>query len=479
MEGGVSLRRAMQLGVFILGGMLLVTGLVLAVITDLLERSSRELGESLESLRVSQGMQVELTTHIRSMVFAEGTGGYVPGVVPIELRLRRLLNEAGQHVNVGPAEQAQVDRVRAAIAAYLEAAHAAAATPASPRERLAAVGPSFNGAFDALDALVWLNTDAARRWRERATIYNEVANIISLVVIALAALAVIALLRGLSGQLLRPLSDLHRAVVDFAGGDEASRAPVRGVREVRELARTFDETADALVRFRHGHTAFQLGLAQELRDPLTVIKLRLRAPPSCDPSATRQAVEEQVQRMDRILRDVIDAALIGAGKLEIAPERRDLRPLVEKVAGEFRALAPDRPIEVRAPQAPVEARCDAARVEHVLRNLMSNALKYSAPESPVLVELGAEGDRATIAVTDHGIGIRPEELPRLFEPFHRTGVSGGYVSGAGLGLAATKRIVEAHGGAITVESEAGRGSIFRVSLPVTEPRDDGDAARGA
>jgi len=105
-------------------------------------------------------------------------------------------------------------------------------------------------------------------------------------------------------------------------------------------------------------------------------------------------------------------------------------------------------------------------VEQVLTNLLSNAVKYSPPESRIAISLDRNGDGVVLAVADRGIGIAPEDQRRLFDPFRRTGMSIGAYPGVGLGLFVVRRIVQAHGGHIEIDSAPGRGSTFRVCLPL-------------
>ena len=130
------------------------------------------------------------------------------------------------------------------------------------------------------------------------------------------ALLFFGLSRCLARDLLGVLEAMHAAVVRFAAGDLTARAPARGVREIADLGRAFNETADALTRWKCGAIAFQLGIATQLRDPLTVIKLRLRAPEKDgDAPARSRAIEEQVRRLDLMIRDLID--LFGCDRLMI------------------------------------------------------------------------------------------------------------------------------------------------------------------
>jgi len=163
--------------------------------------------------------------------------------------------------------------------------------------------------------------------------------------------------------------------------------------------------------------------------------------------------------------DLLDEACIEAGTLKLDPKVQDVRSLVREVV-EVYASSTSHAFALHVCDEELVSRCDGLRVAQVLHNLISNAVKYSAPTSSVGIDVTrTTNGSARIAVTDHGIGIAPEERARLFEPFHRTSRAREHTAGIGLGLSVAKRIIEGHGGHIEVESEVGRGSTFAVVLP--------------
>src|SRR6185503_18085756 len=115
--------------------------------------------------------------------------------------------------------------------------------------------------------------------------------------------------------------------------------------------------------------------------------------------------------------------------------------------------------------APITVSCDGLRLEQVLINLITNAIKYSPGGGKVLVRADAKNGWASVSVQDEGIGIPADKVGTIFEPFRRIAPASAGIAGSGLGLAVSKRIVESHGGRIEVESEVGRGSTFRVVIP--------------
>jgi signal transduction histidine kinase len=177
-------------------------------------------------------------------------------------------------------------------------------------------------------------------------------------------------------------------------------------------------------------------------------------------------VRRQITRLDRLVEDLVDATRIQAGHLDLQLAEHDLRPIAREAYELFRGTSPLHTLVFEGGATPLVVRCDALRIEQALNNLVSNAIKYSPEGGEVRVEVRCERDGAVIAVADRGIGIAPEELDRVWEPYQRGPAASGIAPGVGLGLAVTKRIIEAHGGGISVVSARGVGSTFSIHLPL-------------
>jgi signal transduction histidine kinase len=162
---------------------------------------------------------------------------------------------------------------------------------------------------------------------------------------------------------------------------------------------------------------------------------------------------------------MLDVSRIRTGKLSIRPARFDLAQLVSNLVENFapQVAAADSSMALVA-DGPVEGHWDEFRIEQVVTNLLTNALRYGA-KSPVEVRVYSEHGEARVEVRDHGIGISAENQKRIFQQFER--VSANQVAaGLGLGLFISEQIVAAHGGTIEVESQIGEGALFRVCLPL-------------
>ena len=201
------------------------------------------------------------------------------------------------------------------------------------------------------------------------------------------------------------------------------------------------------------------GHAQLLEEDIEALHLQDALQPSV------AAIERGAQRMNGMIQDLVDSARADAGQLHLQREAVDLRVYLANLLERMRtAMAVDRlMVEVAEDVPPVSA--DYARLERIFNNLLTNALKYSSPETPVRIRAQRQGEMVEVSVSDRGRGITAEDAAHLFEQFYRaTGEHG--PEGIGLGLYITKRLVEAHGGHIWVESEVGQGSTFSFTLPV-------------
>lgn len=220
---------------------------------------------------------------------------------------------------------------------------------------------------------------------------------------------------------------------------------------------------------------FLANMSHELRTPLNAVigfadLLRMRAGGEALSERQSEAVEQihvAGRHLLALIEEVLDFAKIESGKLSISVEAVDPHALAQSLAGTFRPMADQARVRLSivSPDGEPAVHADSLRLKQVLANLISNAIKYNRPGGAVEVAVEKLGDRTEIRVSDTGLGIPAARMGDLFEPFERLGREGSSVEGAGLGLALTRRLVEAMAGKLAVRSVEGAGSTFVVDLP--------------
>jgi signal transduction histidine kinase len=180
-------------------------------------------------------------------------------------------------------------------------------------------------------------------------------------------------------------------------------------------------------------------------------------------------IERATKRLEFMVNDLLDLARIDAGTFQLRCAEADLSALIREIAASVQPLLADHQLELvlEGTEAPLLAPMDAQRIERVLSNYLSNALKFTPPGGHIRISARCEGEAHLVCeVSDDGPGIAPEELPRLFQRFSQLTTGMAHKGGTGLGLSISKTIVEAHGGTVGVRSVVGKGSTFWFALPV-------------
>ncbi|HVG58176.1 MAG TPA: ATP-binding protein [Hyalangium sp.] len=290
---------------------------------------------------------------------------------------------------------------------------------------------------------------------------------------------------GIESVLSVPLVSRGRtlAALTLVYGDSHRRYTEADVRLAEDLARRAATSLDNGLLYKEAQDAIRardsfLSIAShELNTPLTSLSLNVQTlqrmllqagldSPQQDTFNTRlQAVQRQIRRLANLIHEMLDVSRITAGKLRLEPEEVDLAGLardltlrfseeLSRSGGELRLETPESVVGV----------WDRLRVEQILQNLLTNAIKYGRG-LPIEVRVSADAQWARMMVRDQGIGISAEDQARLFQRFERL-ASERHFSGFGLGLWIVRQILDAMGGRILLESEAGRGSTFTVELPL-------------
>ena len=284
-------------------------------------------------------------------------------------------------------------------------------------------------------------------------------------------LVVLVLVLGGMGlrRLIAPLDDLLKAADRVGQGDYSVRVPEKGPREMRSLARAFNSMAARLHVTDEQRRELLADVTHELRTPLTVVQGNLEGMldgvyPANE--ATLHALLDETNILARLVEDLRTLTLAESGALQLKKEPTDLAMLVRDTTAAFKAQIDNAGVSLinETTDDLPWVNIDPGRIRQVLTNLVANALRYTPSAGVIRVHYWQADGRALLKVQDSGPGILAQDLPHVFERFYKSTDSGGM----GLGLAIARHLVEAHGGTIKVESEAGQGTSMRIDLPLGE-----------
>lgn len=459
----------------------LMAALALVTITSRMARNSERLRQTVESVRAAEELEIALLLHSREyrLLLLTGEEQHLAEMRGAEAQLRRWLVTA-HHLTESPAETAVLQEVSASTAEYLD----------TVSQQMALGEGTITGnlrlvdrALGSTEKLIELSLEDARAVARETTRWDERANLLGLLVSG-ALLGGVGLgVWGVRRYVYRPLLTIRDALVRFQPGTPGEVLPESGPEELRDISHEVNELAERLARQRAVQLGFIAGVAHDLRNPLSALKLGAASAVRPDkPLPPEEKVRErfalvvrQAERIEQMVGDLLDTARIEAGNLELRPREQDLRELVREAVQLHQDLSPAHELALRLPEVPAVVRCDGTRIAQVLNNLLNNAIKYSPQGGQVRVELSPTPEAAWVAVTDPGVGIPAEEHESIFEPFRRGSRTRDTLPGVGLGLSVARRIIEAHGGHLQVESKPGVGSTFRFCLPHRPPPPDGPA----
>jgi heavy metal sensor kinase len=283
---------------------------------------------------------------------------------------------------------------------------------------------------------------------------------------------------GLSRRALRPVEAISRAARAINPRHLGARLRVPPARdELRALTETLNGMLERIESAFQRITQFTADASHELRSPValmrTTAEITLRQPRAeSEYRAALNTILAEAEATSSLLEQLMLLARADSGFEAMRREPLDLARALQAAARRVEGAAASKriAIEIRVPAGPVWVEGDAGALSRLFTILLDNAIKFSPPAAPVGIELGEDSGAAIAEIRDEGIGIAAEDLPMIFDRFFQADKARTRgARGAGLGLSIGRWIAEAHGGAITVESVPGRGSSFRVRIPLAAP----------
>jgi signal transduction histidine kinase len=303
--------------------------------------------------------------------------------------------------------------------------------------------------------------------------WSATLGVLALIPIVAIIAIVAAIVFGLR-RLSTPLDELLAAADRVAEGDYSARVVEKGPREIRSLARTFNNMAERLHETDEKRRNLLADVTHELRTPLTVIQGNLEGMLdgvyAADETNLRSLLDE-TNLLSRLVEDLRTLALAESGALKLRKEPTDLTMLARDAAAAFQSQAETTGVALTVETADdiPWLDVDPGRIRQVLSNLLANALRYTPAGGSICVKVGMDSGHILLDVADTGPGIPTEDLPHIFERFYKSTDSGGKVprdsGGMGLGLAIAKHLISAHAGTISAESSPGSGTTIHISLP--------------
>lgn len=465
-----SVRAVVTTWALVFGAIALVTIAALVCTSTLLRLAIEDVIRDTTSMDVADEIQLQLLEYDRLSVL----NGSDPSVAAARDEARRELRaqlERARTLVASERERQLVREVDAGAETYVQERAGAEARGLDAAQIQSLVRPNFERTLAAIEDLRALNEAAVNEAHRSSLRIDALTNIagVATSVLLLGLLLIVVL--GARRYVIRPLEDMHGVLHRFRGGDLGARAEPSRSRELNDIGATLNELIEATARHREAQLTFIGGVAHDLRNPLSALRMGIEVAKGDRSEVSRarvlDMVDRQVGRLTRMVGDLLEATRIEAGKLELHRERVDLRQIARDTVRLYEPSAPRHELVLHVPEHPVSIDADPLRMEQVASNLVSNAVKYAPEGGRIDVGVRASDHEAILEVRDRGVGIPREQMKDLFAPFRR--LATGVAQGAGLGLSVVRRIVEAHGGHIEVDSVVGEGSTFRVHVPLHEP----------
>lgn len=308
---------------------------------------------------------------------------------------------------------------------------------------------------------------------------SELKRLLSLFAMGSTAVACMALGGGylLVGRALRPVEEIIRSAEQITSHNlnERLKVPATGD-EFEHLSRALNRMITRLDEAFQNNRRFLADASHELRTPLTILRGELEnllREGGLTPEQRSELASslEEAERLARIVEGLFAIARLDAGEAQAEFAQFDLSQLAISTADQMLLLAEDKGIKLLTPHSqPVPVNGDRARLKQVIVNLLDNAIKYTQEGGTIILRTGATAELAVLEVEDNGMGIPDTAMPHIFERFYRVDKARSRdLGGAGLGLSIVKSICHAHGGTVEIFSSAGKGSRFRVQLPLAAP----------
>lgn len=299
---------------------------------------------------------------------------------------------------------------------------------------------------------------------------NRTINRCSIALIGVVALIMVTGTVALINRIFQPTFSLIRTARTFGKGDYSVRAEIFKNDELGMLCETFNDMADNIANLQRERVNFVATVAHDLKNPIVLVgmaanRLKKKLEISEKEAAWLDIIIQQVEFLENTIGDLMDSAQVELGNLALNLTDIDLNILVRDIQKSQNEIITTHTIMLES-ASECRIRGDRRRLERVLSNLISNAVKYSPKDTSIYLKVSACADGAVLTVRDEGTGMSDSEIERLFKPFSRLARTRDMAKGAGLGLFSVKKIIDGHGGTIAIDSVPDKGTTFKIILPL-------------
>jgi signal transduction histidine kinase len=378
------------------------------------------------------------------------------------------LSQSIQRSN-SPDEEQILKNVKNEIESYLIDVDSSASGTAPAADKFVIMSRSVDAAIYAIEKLVRINREQMAALKISIDQQNILADKTAYLLIFVSSVILLGVTLGIVFMVVRPLSVLSKVVNEYGLGDRLVRANCSGVFEIRNISTNFNSMADRLEERSRDRLRFIASIAHDLRNPIGSMSMASELLLNNNNSEDKELVSiilRQIKGLDRLVGDLLDTTRIESGQLRLESKDIDLAPILSDAVELYKTSSSIHKITLNLKDEKIPLKCDADRIQQVLNNLISNAIKYSPTGGEVQINAKKAHGNVQISIRDQGIGIAENDLKGIFKPFQRTPTTQGTIPGIGLGLSVSRHIVEAHGGKLTLSSRLGEGSTFVVELPV-------------
>jgi signal transduction histidine kinase len=432
--------------------------------------STRDLTKAVESVAAAQSIQQNLNIHHRQALL-KGLRSHTERKQSLELAKVELLN-AEKLISQFTSSSESVEftrEVQKNLMAYFSAFENDRREGLKAIELYESVSEPYYKTQISIQQLIQSNLKETLALQSGIFRQNRLDFFILSLASLFLILALTLLFWGLRRILYLPLIQLKNNIESFELGNLNNIANVRGATEIESISTSFSQLANKLSKQKDMQLNFLSSVAHDLKNPLSAIKMSaeiLNRDQASDKAHRMLAIiGRQTGHLQRLIEDLMDTTRIESGHMDLKFEPHDIRKIISDSVELHAQLSTKHKISIQLPPSIVLVQCDPHRLMQVFNNILNNSIKYSPDGGEIVVQVITLQIHVHIHISDTGVGILPQDINRIFEPYRRSSTTKDFIPGVGLGLSVSQKIIRAHkDGEIIVKSQFGIGSTFTIQL---------------